>query len=51
MRPAKKTTGQKPAYLRQKQSFVRRLCRVAIKEGIVGARWESGTRIGGATRG
>jgi len=29
---------------------VRRLCRVAIKEGIVDARWESGTRIDGAAR-
>jgi len=31
----------KRAYLRPKQSFVRRLCRIAIKEGIAGARWEN----------
>lgn len=31
----------KRAYLRPKQSFVRRLCRIAIKEGIAAARWES----------
>lgn len=36
-----KDGSTKRAYLRPKQSFVRRLCRIAIKEGIAGARWES----------
>lgn len=36
-----KDGSTKRTYLRPKQSFVRRLCRIAIKEGIAGARWEN----------